>query len=213
MPVRPTAVLVTALGVATTALVTAAAPASAAPAAKPSLLVSYAVAGSTTIANPNAGAVVTFAPTKIDVALRVDGSFTANLPLAPVESSFKAYGFLPSRGTVVFTQVSPITGSLAVDPDRPLITSTALYVVSLRNVVIGNTRADVGPNCQTVRPVRVAVNSEPGFSVGTGGTLSGTYTLGRFQNCGQAEPLINNTLTGGGNQLKLVFSDGKISPA
>ena len=81
---------------------------------------------------------------------------------------------------------------------------TAKYVVTLRDVVIGGAKADVGTNCQTVRPLTVTITAEPGFDLFTG-VLNGTYDLSRFTNCGQASTIINDTVPGRGNSLSLAI--------
>lgn len=43
------------------------------------------------------------------------------------------------------------------------------------------------------------------FSVITGGNLTGTYTIPKFQNCLLATPLINLTVPGSGNTITLTL--------
>ena len=66
----------------------------------------------------------------------------------------------------------------------------------------------VGPKCQTAAPVSIPASGP--FSITDGGTLTGTYTIGRFSNCGLTTALINLLIPGGGNTLSLTLSNGRL---
>ncbi|MBE7188735.1 hypothetical protein [Jatrophihabitans endophyticus] len=171
--------------------------------------IDYDAHGGTTLSNVHSHAKVTFKPTvlKTFITPASNGNldFTADLPLAPVTAGFKADGRKPAKGVVVFTQVQPITGEIDINGNTGNgypVTGAAEYVVSLRDVVIDGRNAHVGTNCQTIEPVMVAVQAEPGFDLVTG-TLKGSYDLGHFQDCGDHQHFVNKTLPGRKNSLTL----------
>ena len=77
---------------------------------------------------------------------------------------------------------------------------------------------DVGPHCQTASAVKLDLvgrgeNTIPpkGYTVPTGGPLSGRVTIPRFTGCGVTEnldPLLTGSISGRGNFLKV--TQGKL---
>ncbi len=186
-----------------------AAPASAAPAASNALTVVYKVKGTTHVAKSDLD--VTLGPTSITTVVQPSGSLTGDLPIPVSHVSFLAFGYLPVTADVVFTQVHPATGSLSAATGKVVVTATAQYVISLRKVTVGGAAANVGSFCQTVSPVTLHVQTPAGqsFSIDDGGPITGTYRIGRFQDCRTTTDLTNILVPGDGNTVTLNLSQAK----
>ena len=85
--------------------------------------------------------------------------------------------------------------------------------VRLSDVKVAGLPAFVGSTCQTAQPITVPANTpaDESFSLTDGGHLTGTYTLGKFANCGLTTGIINALVPGSGNTLDLTVSNGRIS--
>jgi hypothetical protein len=85
-------------------------------------------------------------------------------------------------------------------------------------VTVNGVPLRVGAGCRTVRPVRLVLigkgdNTIPprGYTVSTGGPLSGMLTIPPFTGCGVSEnldPLLTGSISGSGNFVKL--TQGKL---
>lgn len=204
---RAIAATSTALIGAAAALTVAAAPASAAPA----LTVAYDASGSTLVKKPNS--TIKLGPTTLTNYLNADGTFTADLPLPTTTSAFKVIGFLPAKATVDFIPVGATTGRLVSNP-TPRVSATANYYIKLSNVTLGGLPTFVGNNCKTTAPVSIPVATPAGerFDITKGGNLTGTYTIGKFANCGLTTFIINQLVPGTGNTVQFTLSNGRIVP-
>ncbi len=110
--------------------------------------------------------------------------------------------------TTRFINDGPTTGTLNLNTGAVETTSKiTLRIVSLSVAGLG---VPVGHSCQTVTPVVIKVTSLKGFNILKGGNLGGTYTIPRFANCLLATPLINATVPGPGNTIKLTLGKAKI---
>ena len=65
----------------------------------------------------------------------------------------------------------------------------------------------------------VATPAGKSFNLDKGGTLTGTFTIGDFANCGTNpvtagvnDALINQLVPGSGNTISLTLSHGKLAP-
>ena len=183
------------------ALTVAAAPASAAPA----LTVAYDASGSTLVKKPNS--TVKLGPTTLTNYLNSDGTFTADLPLPTTTSAFKVIGFLPAKATVDFIPVGKAVGRLVA----PRVSATATYYLKLSNVTLGGLPTFVGNNCRTAAPVTIPVATPTGerFDINRGGNLTGTYTIGKFANCGLTTFIVNQLVPGAGNTVQFTLSNGR----
>lgn len=197
------------------ALLAATAPAASA-AAKP-LKVTYQAKGTSTVAKT--GSSVTLGPATLSISLKADGSFTATLPLPPTQTSFKAFGLLPTTATVTFVPKGKVTGALKVGK-HTVVTSTAKDYLRLSDVTVGGLDQGVGDSCQTVDPVVLTVATPKGksFDLDKGGSLKGTFPIGKFANCGTNPVtgalntlLINQLVPGDGNTVTLHLSDGQLA--
>lgn len=177
--------------------------------AKAVLKATYAVTGTSTIAKTNSS--VALGPTTLTAFLTNTGAFTGKMPLPPTTTSFNALGLLPVTATVSFTQVGPITGKLFANP-TPAVSADSAYTLSLSNVTVGGIPTPVGSNCATANPVAIDVATPTGkvFNVTKGGVLTGTYTIGKFANCGLTTSLINLLVPGAGNTVSLHLSHGHV---
>jgi hypothetical protein len=173
------------------------------------LTVAYDVSGTSTVAKTNS--TIDLGPATLTTGLDAQGNFTGSLPLPPTTTSFKALGLLPTTATVTFVPAGPVTGALSARPNV-MITSTATYYLRLSNVAVAGLPAFVGDHCQTTQPVTIPANTPDGqtFDITTGGTVTGTYTIGEFGDCGLITPLINLLVPGPGNTATLQLSNGHI---
>ena len=91
------------------------------------------------------------------------------------------------------------------------MTSTASYYVKLSNVKLAGLPGLVGSNCKTKNPVSIPANTPAGgrFDLINGGELTGTYSLGDFNNCGINQWLINAVIPGSGNTVDINVSNGQ----
>ena len=193
------------LGAAVTLTVTAA------PASAADLTVAYDATGSTLVKKPNS--TIQLGPTTLTNYLNADGTFTADLPLPQTSSTFKVIGFLPAKATVDFIPVGPAVGALTFTP-KGHVQATAKYYIKLSNVTLGGLPTFVGNNCKTAAPVSIPVETPAGqvFDLTNGGTLAGTYTIGKFANCGLTTGIINLLVPGAGNTVTFTLSHGRIVP-
>src|SRR2546421_210936 len=97
-------------------------------------------------------------------------------------------GFL----TAVMVATSPAVASAATPLQTPSLGGAGLRVRG-------------GPPGESPPPASVARPSQPGFSIVNGGTVSGTYTIPPFANCGLITPVLNLTITGPGNTISLTL--------
>lgn len=142
-----------------------------------------------------------------------DGSITGHLPIQPADTKFHVLGFLPIKAQVNFVEAAPLTGQLNYTPSGPTVTSTASYYLRLSDVLVGGIPQYVGSHCQTKNPVVVEANTPAGqiFDLNNGGNLSGTFTIGDFENCFLETGLINLLVPGSGNTIDLQVTNGRIS--
>ncbi|GAA2514371.1 DUF6801 domain-containing protein [Streptomyces gobitricini] len=140
--------------------------------------------------------------------------------LPPVRSTFLTFGFMPTTATAEFTLDAPMeiaTGSY-FSPDgqfSEVTKGTAKLWVRLRDVKVNGTPLDVGPACRTARPMELSLTGRGsydaegrphGYTVVTGGPLTGTATIPAFRGCGVTEDLdrlFTASLSGGGNHTKM----------
>ncbi|MFF8289790.1 DUF6801 domain-containing protein [Streptomyces sp. NPDC016309] len=140
--------------------------------------------------------------------------------LPPVRSTFLTFGFMPTTATAELTLAGPMdiaTGSY-FSPDgqfSEVTKATAELWVRLSDVKVNGTPLDVGPACRTARPMRLtlagrgwydAEGRPHGYTVVTGGPLTGSATIPEFSGCGATEdldPLFTASLSGSGNHTRL----------
>jgi hypothetical protein len=167
----------------------------------------YPVSGSSYLATP--GATLPLGPGKLaaDVDLNT-GAITATLTLPNATGSFKELGLIPVTATAQLINDGPTTGTLNLSTGA--VQTTSNITMRLVSLSVAGLPVPVGPACQTSVPVSATLNSQPGFNVLKGGTVTGTYTIPLFANCGLATLLINLTLPGPNNTITLTLGKAKI---
>lgn len=172
--------------------------------------IKYDASGTTYIAKTKS--TLEIPPTKLTTNLNINTfNFTGRLPLKPTKASFKIIGFVPVDATVSFIPAGQVRGSIALDEAIASVKSTASYTVKLTDVKVAGIGAAVGDNCQTAEPIVMNADTRPGegFDLQAGGTLVGTYTLGKFADCGLTTGIINMLIPGPGNTAEINVSNGR----
>jgi hypothetical protein len=185
----------------------AAAPAGAS--ADTSITVVYPVNGNTYLKAPNATA--SLGPGTLRATLDLNnGALTASLSLPPANVSFHALGLIPVSATTEFIQDGPTKGK--VNLNTGAVKSTSKIILKITSMSVAGIPQPVGKSCESTTPAVITLTSRPGFSVASGGKLTGTYTVPAFANCGPLgllTPLINLTTTGPGNTITLILGNAK----
>jgi hypothetical protein len=197
--------IVTALAGFVTAVVVAAAPAVAS--ADTTITVRYPVNGSTFLKAANA--TITLGPgtlrSKVDLNT---GAVTASLKLPPATGSFKELGLIPVTATAAFIQDGPTTGKVNVNTGG--VATKSHITLQITSLSVAGIPVPVGPACESATPATVSLASQPGFSIVKGGTVSGTYTVPPFANCGLVTPVLNLTIAGPGNTISLTLGKAQL---
>jgi len=141
--------------------------------------------------------------------------------LPPVRATFLTFGFVPVTATLHLTELGTIrivSVSGVTAPPYPItVTSTSKVLLRVSNVRVNGVPLDVGPGCRPAAPLRLVLvgrgQNKPlrGYTVSTGGTLSGEMTIPPFIDCGVTEnldPLLTGSISGRGNFVKL--TQGKL---
>jgi hypothetical protein len=169
----------------------------------------YPVHGSTYLKAPNT--TVTLGPGTLRSTLNLsNGALTASLSLPPANVSFRELGLIPVSATTEFIQDGPTKGK--VDLSTGAVKSTSKVILKITSMSVAGLPAPVGNSCESATPAVITLTSRPGFSVVSGGKLTGTYTIPAFANCGPAgllTPLVNQSTTGPGNTITLTLGKGK----
>ncbi|WP_199440016.1 DUF6801 domain-containing protein [Umezawaea beigongshangensis] len=164
--------------------------------------ITYDVGGSTRIAKLNSD--LPLGPGTLAAELDLlSGNFTADLDLPESTGSFTLFNLLPARATVEMTPLGRTTGTLA----DGAVTARSSVVIGLTDVrVLGVQVVKPTHRCRTTAPADIGLTSAPGFDPITGGTLSGTYTIPRFESCGLVTPIVNSSIPGSGNTIGLTIA-------
>jgi len=135
----------------------------------------------------------------------------------PVRSTFLGFGFVPVTATLNVVEkglISIVSVSGTTKPPYPItVTATSTVTISISDVTVNGTRLPVGAGCRAARPVKLTLvghgtNTFPpvGYTLPTGGPLSGFLTIPRFIDCGVTEnldPLLTGSISGPGNFAKM----------
>jgi hypothetical protein len=201
-----TAALIAA-GLTAAGALTAASPASAATTTK-LVHASYKVSGSTFLKGPNF--TLGLGPGKLTSTLNPsNGKLKATLSLPPATGSFKQAGVIPVTATTKFINDGKTTGK--VNLNTGAVTTTSKITLQITSLIVAGIPVPVGSKCETKDPVVVNLASEKGFNPLDGGKVAGSYTIGDFQDCLLATPLINVTIPASGNTITLTLGKAKIS--
>jgi hypothetical protein len=174
-----------------------------------SLTVTYPVHGSTHLKAPNTS--VTLGPGKLRSTVNLStAALTASLSLPAAKVSFKESGLIPVSATTEFIQDGATTGKL--NANTGAVTTTSKLTLKITSMTVAGLPVAVGRSCESATPAVVTLKSQPGFSVVSGGKLSGTYTVPNFAHCGLAgllTPVINLSIAGPGNTITFTLGAGK----
>jgi hypothetical protein len=129
---------------------------------------------------------------------------------------------VPVTATLHLVELRPISivsVSGITAPPYPITVRTSTKIsVRVSDVKVNGVPLDVGPHCQTASAVKLNLigrgqNTLPpkGYTVPTGGPLTGRLTIPRFTGCGVSEnlnPLLTGSISGPGNFVKV--TQGKL---
>jgi hypothetical protein len=135
--------------------------------------------------------------------------------LPPVRATFLAFRFVPVTATLTVTELTPIkirsvSGTTA--PPYPItVHATTTVRIRISDVDVNGVPLAIGPHCRPVSSPRLTLighgdNTIPptGYTVATGGPLSGRLTIPAFTDCGVTEnldPLLTGSISGPGNYV------------
>ncbi|MFD0852806.1 hypothetical protein ACFQ07_11250, partial [Actinomadura adrarensis] len=177
--------------------------------AEPFLTVNYPFTGTSHINATNSD--LELGPGVLNSTLDLaTGAVTANMQLPPAPGSFDAFGFIPVTVTTTMTEAGPTTGQ--VDLTSGAVSTTSNVVLQLSDLKIVGIPFPVGSDCKSETPATINLNSEADWSILLGGTLSGTYTITDFRNCGLPTFLINLLVPGPDNTLSLKLGAAEVVP-
>jgi uncharacterized protein DUF6801 len=142
--------------------------------------------------------------------------------LPPVTATFLAFRFVPVTATILLKEVTPIrivsTSGITAPPYPIFVRTSSKISIRISSVKVNGVQLKVGGQCRTAKPVRLVLigrgeNTFPpkGYTVSTGGPLTGTLTIPPFTGCGVTEnldPLLTGSISGPGNFVKL--TQGKL---
>jgi hypothetical protein len=76
--------------------------------------------------------------------------------------------------------------------------------LEITSISVAGVNIPVGSSCAT-SPFDVTISSDPGFTIGGGGPISGSFTISDFHHCGITTPILNLLIPGPGNTLDLTL--------
>jgi len=179
----------------------------AASASDTTLTVRYPINGSTFIKAANASLTLGPGTLKSTVDLNT-GTLTAKLNLPPATGSFKELGIVPVTATVALVQNGPTTGT--IDVNTGAVSTTSHVTLQITSLNVAGLPVPVGSSCESATPASITLASQPGFSITNGGTVSGTYTIPPFANCGLITPVLNLTIAGPNNTISLTLGKAHV---
>jgi hypothetical protein len=133
--------------------------------------------------------------------------------LPPVRATFLAFGFVPVTATLKVTEVRPISirsvSGITAPPYPISVQATTTVRIRISDVDVNGVPLAIGPHCRPVTTTRLTLvgrgdNTIPprGYTLSTGGPLSGRLTIPAFTHCGVTEnldPLLTGSISGPGN--------------
>jgi hypothetical protein len=130
--------------------------------------------------------------------------------LPPVRATFLAFGFVPVTASLMVTELRPITirsvSGVTAPPYPITVSATTTVAIRISDVVVNGVPLAIGPHCRPVSTTRLTLtgkgeNTIPpkGYTVPTGGPLTGRLTIPAFTDCGVTEnldPLLTGSISG-----------------
>jgi hypothetical protein len=142
--------------------------------------------------------------------------------LPPVRTTFLAFRFVPVTATLKVTELTPIkirsVSGITAPPYPITVRATTRVSIRISDVDVNGVPLAIGPHCRPVSSPRLILvgrgdNTIPpkGYTVPTGGPLSGRLTIPAFTHCGITEnldPLLTGSISGPGNFV--LMTQGKL---
>jgi hypothetical protein len=142
--------------------------------------------------------------------------------LPPVRATFLAFGFVPVTATLRVTELTPIqirsVSGITGLPYPITVSATTRVAIGISDVDVNGVPLAIGPRCRPVSTTPLTLigrgdNTSPptGYTVPTGGPLSGQLTIPAFTDCGVTEnldPLLTGSISGPGNYV--LMTQGKL---
>jgi hypothetical protein len=142
--------------------------------------------------------------------------------LPPVRATFLAFRFVPVTATIKVTELTPISirsvSGITAPPYPITVSATTRVAIAISDVDVNGAPLAIGPHCRPVSTARLTLigrgdNTIPprGYTVPTGGPLSGRLTIPAFTGCGVTEnldPLLTGSISGPGNFV--LMTQGKL---
>lgn len=142
--------------------------------------------------------------------------------LPPVQATFLTFRFVPVTATLHLIELTPIkivsVSGITGLPFPITVRAASKILVRVSDVTVNGVPLNVGTQCRTASPVNLVLigkgdNTIPprGYTVPTGGPLSGMIKIPPFINCGVSEnldPLLTGSISGPGNFVKM--TQGKL---
>jgi hypothetical protein len=142
--------------------------------------------------------------------------------LPPVRATFLAFGFVPVTATLMVTELTPIqirsVSGITGFPYPITVHATTRVKIRISDVDVNGVPLPIGPHCRPVRSPQLTLighgdNTLPprGYTVPTGGPLSGRLTIPAFTDCGvtqNLDPLLTGSISGPGNYQ--LMTQGKL---
>ncbi|MFJ2640831.1 MULTISPECIES: DUF6801 domain-containing protein [unclassified Streptomyces] len=166
-------------------------------------------------------------PTGVKSWLTTDGTldYRGRPQMPPAEGTFLTFGFMPTTAKMELILDGRIEigtlGDSAPDPDtkkyKETTTAIAPAHVRLYDVKVNGEPLDVGPDCRSAHSMTLqlvgkgasGVGGPEGYTVKTGGPLTGYADVPPFTGCGVTEDLDNlftASVSGKGNYTKMMQS-------
>ena len=133
--------------------------------------------------------------------------------LPPVRATFLAFGFVPVTASLTVIELRPISirsvSGITAPPYPITVHGTTTVAIHISDVDVNGVPLAIGPRCRPVSTTRLTLigqgeNTIPpkGYTLPTGGPLSGRLTIPAFTDCGVTEnldPLLTGSISGPGN--------------
>ncbi|TXS43500.1 DUF6801 domain-containing protein [Streptomyces sp. OR43] len=152
-----------------------------------------------------------------DSAVVLDYQGKAQLP--PASGTFLTFGFMPTTAVMEMTQIPPKAGpdgilvpniksdiaiNLSDNSSKNITVITMDFMLRLRDVEVNGVPMDVGNSCRTSKPFRLTLEGRmtmtpegviDGYTLVSGGVLTGSVTIPSFSGCGTAGEDLDSLFT------------------
>lgn len=173
----------------------------------------YPVSGSTYINGTHS--TVDLGPGTVNANITLPAeTISGSVSLPPATGSFNVIGFVPVTATVNFIPVGQTTGSISGVVTQGVVSAKSEFILQLTSLVVAGVPVPPGPVCATIVPATISLSSGTDINAVLGGTLTGTYTIPDFANCGLfgvETPIINALIPGPGNTISLTLGTPTLS--